>query len=62
MAKYKVVKQPGLTDLTDKYEVYRKGWFFWRYLGYEWTLKEAEAKIDRCKKKDTLKSEVIGYY
>jgi hypothetical protein len=65
MAKYKIVKIAGVSPMTDRYFVYRKGLFFWKFIKSEWTQKEAEEIIVRDKKivlHRTTKPEIVGYY
>lgn len=65
MAKYKIVKKPGLHTSLERFIVYRKGLLFWTSCTSEWSLKEAEEWIARDKKLRELnkkKPEVVGYY
>lgn len=63
--KYKIIKKSGPNDSLDRFLVYRKGWFFWKLIDKEWTLKEAEQRIASDKKLQASlkkKPELIGYY
>lgn len=62
MAKYKIIKKPGMSEITDRYLVYRKGWFFWHEISSNWTQTDAERSIELDKKARSLKNEVVGYY
>ena len=62
---YKITRVAGSSPTTDRYFVYRRGLFFWKQIGSEWTQKEAEEVIAKDKKRIEIrktKPEVVGYY
>ena len=64
--KYKIVKEVSRHTHRDLYKVYRHVfWFYWKFIDFQFSVKEAEKRIQQDKEVEArkrVKPEVVGYY